>query len=414
MPAVNPPILSLPHLEPLYALAQALTANPEAATALLEATYRHAYREGDAIDIPKDKAWWISQLIAVQHAIQEQGPMQPLVHPGHAAAVPGLIHARLTERLIDRILPAAFAALDAEARLLLMLRHAEGFSDEEIGAVMQLEPDVVEGRLAGLHAKVRRALADSADPSERALVTTLPEGWMEAGLQRMAATHLVPLPPTLRPTLAAALSPGTAVAKPPPSTRTVATARQERRQAQSKRARTVLMGVLLVVTAALVGYIGTRLVPEPVVETDLLLLSAQQAETIKPLFHSGSAEQAERYVYDRLGWRLTVPDIHGLVLDGVDISEIVPGVEVPAFVFESDSGDERVVLYAYNYALLDRHRDQIRLARDVLSQIEDESHFDLFDLDQRKVLIWRYQDEIFLAITEGDVADLRGRIAFPS
>jgi hypothetical protein len=51
------------------------------------------------------------------------------------------------------------------------------------------------------------------------------------------------------------------------------------------------------------------------------------------------------------------------------------------------------------------------LEQDVLIAIASENHFDLHDLSEKnKVLIWRHDNDIFMAVTSGDARDLRERI----
>ena len=109
-----------------------------------------------------------------------------------------------------------------------------------------------------------------------------------------------------------------------------------------------------------------------------------------------------------------MPGIDGAVLSGVAIVEIAPAVEIPAFIFQDPASDGRITLYAYTYALLDRYETRLQLERDILQQIQNERHFDLHDLGENKVLVWRNRDEIYVAVTTGEAESLRDRISFPS
>ncbi len=171
--------------------------------------------------------------------------------------------------------------------------------------------------------------------------------------------------------------------------------------------------VAIIAVAGLLGYGFTRLTTrEP--DRNLISLSARQAELIEPTFRTTSAEQAERYIFDRLGIRVTVPTIRGATLQGLSIREVTRSANVPVLLFQDVDSNRTLTIYVYTYAFLDRHERRLVLERDILRQIEDEGNFDLHDLGREKALIWRHRDDIFIAITEGDAEELRGRIAFPS
>jgi catechol 2,3-dioxygenase-like lactoylglutathione lyase family enzyme len=173
----------------------------------------------------------------------------------------------------------------------------------------------------------------------------------------------------------------------------------------------MLIASLLIVGTGLVGWlIAGR--DAPPAEVSLITLTAEQAGDVVPTFRTSNIEQAERFVRDRLGWRLTVPSITEANLSGVAIREIVPGAEVPILLYREERGAWRVAVYVVNYALLDRFEGRIRLEADILRQIQDTRHFDLHDLGDSKALVWRHRNDIFVAITAADAEALRGRIVY--
>ena len=169
------------------------------------------------------------------------------------------------------------------------------------------------------------------------------------------------------------------------------------------------MTVLIVLTAGLTGYaLQTVLRQEP--EVNLVVLSADQADRVSPSVQSNAAEQLAYYVRDRLGWRVSVPEIDEAALLGVTIHEIAPGVEVPVFVYRDTRTGLPITLFTYTYALLDRYEDRIELAREIKHTIAEERSFDSQLVDGNTVLTWRSRDDIFIAVTPLDDPTLSARI----
>jgi hypothetical protein len=115
-----------------------------------------------------------------------------------------------------------------------------------------------------------------------------------------------------------------------------------------------------------------------------------------------------------MGSRITIPSINEATLQGVSIREVADDADVPVLLFQDIASGKSITIYVYSYAFLDRHERRLVLERDILRQIEAEGNFDLHDLGETKALIWRYRDDIFVAITSGDAEELRGRISPPT
>ena len=149
-------------------------------------------------------------------------------------------------------------------------------------------------------------------------------------------------------------------------------------------------------------------------ETNLVVLSAEQADAIRPVITTTRPAEAEQFVADQLQWRLTLPSIDQATLKGVGLIELTENMQVPVFLYRDDLTGDPLTIYAYTYALLNRHEDRLQLAPDVLRQIQDDRHFDLHDLGEQRVLVWRHRDDIFVAVTLGEAEALQERIVFPT
>ena len=154
--------------------------------------------------------------------------------------------------------------------------------------------------------------------------------------------------------------------------------------------------------------IRTRFFPE----LNLINLAVDKARKAEVTLTTSQTEEAEQFLRRRLDWRLEVPEIAEAALSGVGTSEFAANVFLPVLVFDDQAAEGApIVVFAATYALLDQYSDRVRLEQGVLQAIANENVFNLFDLSERnKVLVWRDADDIFLAVTRQDAAELRDRI----
>ncbi len=444
------------HLDRLFALAQVVSPNAEQAVLLVEATFRRAFRASIQPDAPSNEA---SLSASEYHRMDEDRPSydrtgessmdletselarvrlfrlmmqirkekvdeiddgssgETFNLAGESSAELADLRRQLTDEFVDRALPQAFATLPSEQRVLLMLCDVERMGCEDAGRVLDLDPAVSCARLEEAHVSLHRALYANANSVERHLLDTgLPANWKRAGLQRMAELRLVTLPPTLRPSVASIFK---SISQADPES--VSPSERGRDMDRLDSSRTAWTGLLkkfgavlaIILVAGLLGYgFSYFSVREP--NINLISLSARQATSVEANFQTTSAEEAERYIYERLGSRITLPTIAEADLRGVSIRSVVDNAEVPVLLFQDGATGLPITVYVYSYAFLDRHQKDLLLERDILRQIEAEGNFDLHDLGEVKALVWRNRDDIFIAITSDDAETLRGRIAYPS
>ncbi|WP_457651411.1 RNA polymerase sigma factor [Rhodocaloribacter sp.] len=407
----------LQHLDSLYTFAQILTPDAEQAADLVVETYRRAMERSPSERLLTDEKAWLFQLMRELYRERAGGGETSEAE----AAAPGdsalrEVRLRLCRGLVDRALPAVFATLPHEHRLLLTLCDVENLSCVEASVVVGLDAVTACARLEEARRTLSRILRNPVSSAERRLLYLLPEEpseWMPAALQRMIAAELSPLPPTLPSAVAAALEPDRTAA-PTHDAAPVARGGSGPLRSRRRPLRGLLTGLAIIVFTGLIGYGVTALIPEPETDFNIITLSARRADDVRPTFRTTSPEQAERYVRDRLGRRITIPSIDHVLFVGVGSGAIIPGAEVPVLLFEDPATGERITVFTYSYAFLERNRGRVQLERDILLQIESDDRFDLHDLGERKVLVWRNRDDIFVAVTAGDADLLRSRIHFPS
>ncbi len=415
------------HLEHVYTLAQVITPDVQQAIARVEETYARAFRQLPlGHDEASDRAWLFRLLLEAHDAWQQHhGIEQPASAEEVEEALAdtqktelGLrdVRHRLAEELIDRLLPAVFATLPNSSRLLLVLCEVEEMSCAEAGAVLDLHPEIALAQLVEVRRKVVRSLYASLRPPERALLEDMDvHAWFKGGLSRTLDHMLTPLPTTLVEQLGA--SAGTDASEASVVRKDLAHPAERKPSKPRRRQHTMrrlALACITIMVASFAGLFGSRIIPEHVPEVDLVMLTISNADEVEPRYDTSAPEQAERWLASSLGASLTVPEIEDAPLAGVAVQEVADGVEVPVLLFDDTRHDAEVKVFVYSYAQLDEHASRIQLTRDVLEQIAQQDGYNLFDLGQLQVLIWRHTNEIYMAVTPGGGAELRGRIHFPS
>ena len=401
----------LDHLDRLYAFAQVLTSDAEQAERLVEATYRRAaeHTPSEAASEGAAKAR-LFQIMLEEARTSTSGAVPPKGLTAYRES--------LATAFLNRALPAAFVALPLQERIVLVLCEGEGLSCAQAGEVLDVDPAEACHRLETARAVLMNLLRASTRPVERSLLeTSLPEHALKNALQRVVQDGFAPLPPTLRPALVAqepALS-VQAPARPPDRNRRPPQPAAERAPgALRKRLQRGGVALAIILVSGLLGYLFSSPPPERGANASVVTLAVERARGADLVLRTDAADRAERFVHNHFGQRLTVPAIAEATLSGVGVEKIADEASVPVFVFYDEITGQSITLYAYSYAFLQQHQDQVELEGDILRQIEDDAHVDIHDLGENKVLVWRHRDDIYVAVTQGNAESLRQRISFPS
>lgn len=410
----------LQYVPNVYALAQSVAADADAAAHLVEATYVHAFARLSEVDgarpaAQSDKQWLFTVLMDVRkerlrrrREAEDDGNRPAPGTPLHA------IRQRLARDAVRRTFPTVLATLPGGLRVLLLLCEVEGLSCAEAAPIVGLDAEEACARLEQARTAARTSLRSEVSNRERHLLdTSLSGDWLSDALHHVLESEFAATPPTLQPAIAEAARGHLPTANDrdptPPPEATNATARTE----GSSRLARGLFALLLILTVGLIGYLATSLLERPP-ETNLVVLSAEQADAVRPVVTTDRPAEAEQFVQEQLRWRLTLPSIDQATLKGVGLIELTENMQVPVFLYRDDLTGDPLTLYAYTYALLNRFEDRLQLAPDILRQIQDDRHFDLHDLGDQRVLVWRHRDDIFVAVTLGEAEALQERIVFPT
>ncbi|HMB91883.1 MAG TPA: hypothetical protein VKP65_13605 [Rhodothermales bacterium] len=425
----------LAHLQSVYLLARVLAQDEDRATQLVEDTYTQAFVMLPPHQDDDEAKHALLQLLTQIH--QEQ---TALYTDGDASAAVvdetlQSVRRHLAEEITTRTLPVVLSTLPHQQRLVLLLCEVEGFSCTEAAPLLHLDEAVACDALTQARSTLKNDFRSELTKREQNLVaTSLPKGWLGGALKQAFSTTFGTVPAAIRSTLLEAQVAKPVVAETPEENNAplppedgseadhlprlpiprVRTLPKPEPKGLSPAIRRGLLVTLLIIVVGLTGYFASRSVEETP-ETNLITLSVKQAEDLTATFPTSSLRQAEEYVRGNLGQRMTLPTIDGATLTGVGVRKPAPDVSVPAFFYQDErEAGQTLVLYVYNYALLNQFEDRLSLEPDILRQIQEEQRFDLHDLGERQVLVWRNRDDIYVAVTPGDAETLRHRILFPS
>jgi len=228
---------------------------------------------------------------------------------------------------------------------------------------------------------------------------------VERALRQFWSSVFVPVPPTLRSVVESRL--GHTRPKNLHKGRP-ATARQKR--PRKNRMNRVLLYTWVILAAGVIGYLLTRLGTPTPPSNDIIELSLSAANDVDITFRTGNAEQAELFIADRLGWRLSTPEITRASLLGISLIKILDSIELPVLVFSDNEDGTEIPVFAFSYSFLENHRDRFGLARSTLRQIQESAGFDVHELDESTAVVWRDRDDIFVAFVEGSGTEFQARI----
>lgn len=161
----------------------------------------------------------------------------------------------------------------------------------------------------------------------------------------------------------------------------------------------VVLALLLVATAALIGYVVSR--PSTDSQSpNALARSAEAAEDLYPVLDTEDPLEARQFVRSEFGWRVGVPLFgQGPRLRGVAVARVAPAVEVPVFLYDDDAGEATV--FVYSYALFDQVPDRLRLTRGDYDDLAGAAPV-LRHSEDRTILLWRDRDDIYVAVVNGE------------
>lgn len=254
----------------------------------------------------------------------------------------------------------------------------------------------------------KNLLSELTEIEQKALTTELDANLVCEALNDYWNYTYDPLPPTMRSALESQYfrlgSPGST--HPIPRSARLSQVKSSRKFSFR---RSLLLG--LAITFAAVGAQQLYEIGKPKPPSrDIITLSVLSASAFQPDFRTTNCEQAEKYIFDRLGLRLQIPLIKDAGLLGVGIQLFHGDMEVPVLLYRDQREALEFPVFVYSYNFLQTNRRRVELARDLLLRIEDPTQFGVKFYSGGSTLVWRNRDDIFAAVLRVDPGEMQQRI----
>jgi len=150
------------HQDRLMWTAYHLLGDREEAADAVQETFLRAYRALDAFGGEGYVGAWIGRIVVnVCVSLLRARRTRPVVERGRWDW--GATEGHYAQAEHGMVLAAALAQLDVRDRAILLLRHVQGLSSQEIGTAVDLPAATVRSRLARARATVRALLPDPGD-----------------------------------------------------------------------------------------------------------------------------------------------------------------------------------------------------------------------------------------------------------
>lgn len=154
----------LPHLDAAHNLARWLVRNEQDAQDVVQEAYLRAFRSFNGFRGTNGRPWLLTivrntsyTFLKKNRAVDLTTTFDEEIHAsGHELACPATIVEQSEDAELVR---EAIDELPAEFREILVLRHLEGLSYNEIADIAQLAPGTVMSRLARARARLKQGLA---------------------------------------------------------------------------------------------------------------------------------------------------------------------------------------------------------------------------------------------------------------
>lgn len=242
---------------------------------------------------------------------------------------------------------------------------------------------------------VRRALESDglASVAQRLTLETL-----EESMRRYLNTQMVDVPETIRERWEEAQRPPSVRARTP-----------QRRFSLPAR---IAAGVLVILLSAAIGsWITSPGQPANSARSELFdTLSNLDAGA--PEFRAADSEQVERFLQDRLNWRLDVPLLQEGMIEGVSVAELDPNLSFPVIHYKDQGMDTELHVFVLDYRFLETARRSYVVDGSVLDQIAESGSVDVRNAPDFFRVSWRFRDDIYVAVSPVSDPELRDRFQF--
>jgi RNA polymerase sigma-70 factor (ECF subfamily) len=156
--------MMLPHLDAAHNLAKWLLRNEQDAQDVVQEAFLRAFKSFGGFHGSNGRAWLLTIVRNTSYTLLKKNGVADLTTPFdeeiHASDHESVSPATILERSEDAdLVRKAMDKLPVEFREILVLRHLEGLSYNEIAEIAQLAPGTVMSRLARARGKLKETLS---------------------------------------------------------------------------------------------------------------------------------------------------------------------------------------------------------------------------------------------------------------
>lgn len=400
-------------IESLYPLTRVLAEADQADRLLLRVAERAAECPED--ERPEDRPSWLLRLfLEERHRSEAPSGAEDAEDPTDA------LREDVARQRARDVVPIALASCAPEERFLVALDlfgEFEGDQIPELATALGLTQADGRNLRSEAWVKLRRHLNDALSDAECTFVDdAVSNETLREIVREVLSDRLSTMPSSFRARLRSTLKEAT-------RTQTAAHRSAETRETRDEsvtswpRVRTVLVGLLVIALVA-AGGIWISYWSESPSSPDtspsrptLSTFSEQHLPAVELALETQQPAEIQAFVQTTWNRQVTLPSVSDAPLRGVGRLRLAPTVDVPVFLFDDASGDGRIAVFAYTYALVDRLAQEVRLNRDHREALARNRQFVTVQDSSESGLLWRQQDDIFVAVAPSlDPEALRNRI----
>jgi len=384
------------HLESLYPLACVLV-GPDRADSLVERAYEQAADVPPA-QRPSDERAWLFRLLLSARDEDTDVTAPPASPETSSSAGDDSFRRAVAVQTARQHLPVALAACSARQRFVLTLDVLDA-DVYTVAAALDRTPDEARSARDEARSALRASLRDVLNGPERMLVdVALPDEALRPLLHSLLEDEFLPLPSPLETRIQARVE-----ALSAPDEETDSASDEDTWAALQRRLNTrpsILVGLVLVFVAgglAGLAYFDTP-APSPAPSQNVIELSAERASELSVTQNLESPDEAEAFVLQTWDRRVSIPTIDGAPLEGTGRLSLDDGAEVPALFYRDDETGTQLVAYVFNYAVLDRLGDRVRLGTALRQELAANEAPLTRRRGNRALVLWRQRDDIFVLV----------------
>lgn len=383
------------HVHALYPLARVLVGSEEA-SALVEDVYSYAAAVPPS-ERPSEKQAWLFRLMIERRdgSLHSSGAE---VHPSAETSFTNDPFRReVANQTAERMLPVAYAACSIHERLILAIDVLASPSDDVLSVALETSETNARSIRDQARSALRASLRDVLNGPERMLVdVALPDQALRAHLRTLLEDRFQPPPSSLHATVRDIIDRARTEREEDAS---AAPAPSGIRAWGSVRSLLGALALVAVLGAGIASWSYFSSSPRSASSPQSLVsLSVQQVANVTEAHPAATAGDAASYIRDAWDRRVSIPSIEGASLQAVGRLQAKSDVTVPALLYDDPPEKAPIVVYVFNYALLDALGPQGTLTRTLRSKLASNRSLLSEESNDRSAILWRQQDDIFVAV----------------